>query len=83
MYEGPCPTEGQWGSSSFPPSSNSCYSPEDNQIFQSFNFTNSYPMLLLWPGTEMSLGDSEMVQCKSVQWTLSMNQTGGVDGQGA
>lgn len=33
--------------------------------------------------TEMSLGDSEMAQCKSVQWTLSMSQTGRADDQGA
>lgn len=33
-------------------------------IFQSFNFTDSCPDLLLWPGVGMSLEDSDMAQCK-------------------
>lgn len=60
----PAPAE----ASGVPLHSLSCYSPEGNQILQSFNCTNSYPKLLPWPGVGMSIGDSEMAQCKSIQW---------------
>lgn len=40
-------------------------------IFQSFHFTDSYPGLLLWPGVGMSLGDSDIAQCKCTLDTVN------------
>lgn len=38
---------------------------------------------LPWPGVGMSTGDSEMARCKSIQWILSINLTGGTGGREA